>query len=391
MVDQIGRTRQFPGQAQITGLLGNALGYDHAGCGGAGGTAGPAAVRGCAGSRPGEPLRDYQTVDLGRPICSDTGWTTRVPAGNSCRRIRRDNAYPASRWYRADALVSSRSRSSPADAPPRLTDLAAALDRPARPLFIGRKTACRPRRFGSEGQARSMRWRRCWKRCARLERSAPGDGRHGSLSRSTHGSSRNADRASAATEEADRLVDRRDWRNQIHTGAPRGVSVRLGSEPTAESPNQPAHASSPGDPTAGIYWPQPRAPPRRASTDRGRSGLSRPRAVGAVLWGTGRPSHSNSPRRRRVLAGRASMGASRRCDAAEGTARGAGRKRQSGAAAEAIAWDEAEAANRCRLQGRAAASLPGERMPDDADRQAASALRAGRRGGPLSGADRSGG
>jgi CRISPR system Cascade subunit CasD len=29
IVDQIGPTRSFPGQAQITGLLGNALGYHH--------------------------------------------------------------------------------------------------------------------------------------------------------------------------------------------------------------------------------------------------------------------------------------------------------------------------------------------------------------------------
>src|SRR4051812_36428554 len=76
MVDQIGRTRAFPGQAQVAGLLGNALGYRHQDA-----DALEALQRrllfAAALLRPGEPLRDYHTVDLGQPHLTGTGWTTR--------------------------------------------------------------------------------------------------------------------------------------------------------------------------------------------------------------------------------------------------------------------------------------------------------------------------
>lgn len=224
MVDQIGRTRSFPGQAQITGLLGNALGYRHQDAG--------ALERlqtrlrmAAALVEPGELLRDYHTVDLGRPHLVGTGWTTRgVPemrggASSEGTHIRQ-------RWYLADALVLVALLLEPAEESPGLDDLAAALDSPARPLFIGRKTclptaplllarteaasatgALRhamtvlPRRTGAVGPAFASAMPTKAAVTVEMDERLVAK----------------ADAECAST--AERLVDRRDWKNQMHTGA----------------------------------------------------------------------------------------------------------------------------------------------------------------------------
>lgn len=68
--------QEMPALSQVVGLLGNALGYDHAD--------GDALSRlqtrlrlGSRADRPGEALVDYQTVDLGQDFLSEPGWTTR--------------------------------------------------------------------------------------------------------------------------------------------------------------------------------------------------------------------------------------------------------------------------------------------------------------------------
>jgi hypothetical protein len=86
----------------------------------------------------GERLRDYHTVDLGQPHLTGTGWTTRGTAET------RDGAsgkatHIRHRWYLADALVLVALTLAPDNETPGLDRLAAALDCPARPLFIGRK------------------------------------------------------------------------------------------------------------------------------------------------------------------------------------------------------------------------------------------------------------
>jgi len=141
VVDQIGRTRPFPGRAQITGLLANALGWRH------GDVAALEALQArlrmaAAVVREGELLHDYHTVDLGQPHLSGRGWTTRgrveARAGASS-----DTTHIRHRWYIADGLVVVALTLMPDDAHPTVEDLAKALERPARPLFIGRKT-CLP-------------------------------------------------------------------------------------------------------------------------------------------------------------------------------------------------------------------------------------------------------
>ena len=135
-VDQVGVTRDFPAASMLTGLLANALGYrrtewrKHQ------------ALQDrliFAARRERETvfgrLTDTQNAQLGK---NDKGWTSwGIPEGRdgasygAPHRRRRD--------YHADACVVVALRVTPADTAPDLETLAAALDRPARPLFIGRK------------------------------------------------------------------------------------------------------------------------------------------------------------------------------------------------------------------------------------------------------------
>ena len=137
MVDQEGVTNRFPAISMITGLLANALGWDHS--------------QGIALNqlqerihfaarldRAGEPLMDYQTVDLGQEFLVDTGWTTRGKvekrAGASSK-----GTHIRHRHYWADAVCTLAITLDPMDKTPTLEHLITALTSPARPLFIGRK------------------------------------------------------------------------------------------------------------------------------------------------------------------------------------------------------------------------------------------------------------
>src|SRR5690606_15321069 len=76
VVDQKNPTWRFPGAAMLTGLLANALGWDHRD------TDRLQALQErlrFAARWDAEPelLSDYQTVDLGQPFMVDTGWTSR--------------------------------------------------------------------------------------------------------------------------------------------------------------------------------------------------------------------------------------------------------------------------------------------------------------------------
>jgi CRISPR-associated protein Cas5/CasD, subtype I-E/ECOLI len=135
-IDQLGLTRDFPAQSMLTGLFANAFGWTR--------TDWRAhqdlqdrlvfAAR-IDRERAAGLLTDTQNAKLEK---NDRGWTTwGVPEG-------RDGASysaPHRRWrdYHTDAHVVVALRLAPSDAGPDLEALAAALDRPARPLFIGRK------------------------------------------------------------------------------------------------------------------------------------------------------------------------------------------------------------------------------------------------------------
>lgn len=136
MVDAYGVVRDFPAKSMVAGLLANALGWEryesdaHA-------HLQQRLVLGSARVREGRRVRDFQTAQLGG---SDRGWTTRGRlegrAGGAATYLSPHIRY---RDADADARVLVALRLDPADEAPTLDALADALDRPERPLFLGRK------------------------------------------------------------------------------------------------------------------------------------------------------------------------------------------------------------------------------------------------------------
>ncbi len=135
-IDNYGVIRDFPALSMITGLLANALGWDRA-----------EANRharlqerlriGTRLERPGQRLTDFQTAQLG---AADKAWTTwGKPEERRGGAASYESPHLRYRDFHADRVARVVLRLEPADDAPTLDDLAAALDRPKRPLFIGRK------------------------------------------------------------------------------------------------------------------------------------------------------------------------------------------------------------------------------------------------------------
>ncbi|MDE0104390.1 MAG: type I-E CRISPR-associated protein Cas5/CasD [Bryobacterales bacterium] len=222
-VDQIGPTRLFPTLSQVTGLIANALGYTHRNVGGLQ----DLQDRLCLASalvREGSDLLDYQTVDLGQPHLRSPAWTT---YGLTEHRFggpdARYGTHIRFRHYRADASILTAVSLSPAGLTPTLGSVCDALLRPARPLVIGRK-ACLPSTqlvVGLLEDAESLthaiqrvpsefpeRWREIapsFTGTNELAAEWPADGQDVLPSAGT-------------AIEFHRVVDRRDWRNQLHGG-----------------------------------------------------------------------------------------------------------------------------------------------------------------------------
>lgn len=137
-IDQIGPTGRFPTLSQIAGLLANALGYDHRNWDRTQVLQDRLRIA-SALVREGRELPDYQTVDLGQEHLRNPGWTTSGRTEHRDGGNARFGTHIRYRRYRADSNVLSAIALTPADEAPTLTDLRVALDRPARPLFLGRK------------------------------------------------------------------------------------------------------------------------------------------------------------------------------------------------------------------------------------------------------------
>ena len=128
IVDHHGFDQPFPAASMLTGLLGNALGYDHREAEKLNRL--QARLRFAARlDRPGKPIVDYQTVDLGQEFMMDTGWTT---WGRSERR----------KGGEAKEMTHIRSLVPPNESP-TMDEVDSALQYPARPLYLGRK-GCLP-------------------------------------------------------------------------------------------------------------------------------------------------------------------------------------------------------------------------------------------------------
>lgn len=135
-VDARGVIADFPGASMITGLLANAIGWRR--------TDRDELARLQARlhyaariDHDGTRLTDFQTAQLRK---DDMGWTTHgKPEGRGGSANTYNAPHIRQRDYDADKRVVVALRLDPTDEAPTLAQFAAALDEPARPLFLGRK------------------------------------------------------------------------------------------------------------------------------------------------------------------------------------------------------------------------------------------------------------
>jgi|CZCA01.1.fsa_nt_gi CRISPR system Cascade subunit CasD len=144
MVDQHGYIDRFPGIAMLTGLIANALGWEHSHFDRLEKLQSRLKYAARWDVRP-ERMVDYHTVDLGQSKMREPGWTTRGrPEHRSGAKSTREGTHQRYRHYWTDGLMTV-ALTLEGDVPPDLMTVCDALRRPARPLFIGRKT-CLPAR-----------------------------------------------------------------------------------------------------------------------------------------------------------------------------------------------------------------------------------------------------
>jgi len=141
MVDAENVTDEMPSRAMVTGLLGNALGWDHRDVERLERL--QQRVR-LAARRDveGERIVDFQTVDLGQDFLRE-GWTTWGRVEGRAGGTAATGTHIRHRHYLADAVYTAAITLVPEADAPDVAALGEALDAPARPLFLGRK-ACPP-------------------------------------------------------------------------------------------------------------------------------------------------------------------------------------------------------------------------------------------------------
>jgi len=140
-VDEINPTDRFPGRGMLTGLLGNALGWDHRDIDKLSALQERLRIA-CRWDAEPELLIDYHTVDLGQAHLVDTGWTTRGRREDRGGGEARKGTHIRFRHYWANGVCTV-AVTLTGGGEPTLADLEVALHTPARPLFLGRKT-CLP-------------------------------------------------------------------------------------------------------------------------------------------------------------------------------------------------------------------------------------------------------
>ncbi len=211
IIDRHGKVQAYPALSMISGLLANALGYDH------GDFNKLESLQhrlryASRQDRAGQEIRDYQTVDLSQEFMLDQnawttqGWLDQRKGGPSSR-----GTHIRLRDYLADSVHTVALTLDPADEKPTLDDLAQALEFPERPLFIGRKT-CLPASplFVNRMECESL---------TEALQKAPLSSRADQRDRfpAWWPVEQNGDQQPRADFEQP-VTDRRDWKNQIHVG-----------------------------------------------------------------------------------------------------------------------------------------------------------------------------
>ncbi len=136
-IDYRGVTRPLPGRAMLTGLLANALGYEHREFPRLDALQSRLSYAARA-DRPGDLITDFQTVDLSQPFLSQ-GWTTRGAPQSREGGPASKGTHIRLRQFLADAVVTIALTLNPPGDDPSLATLESALREPMRPLYIGRK------------------------------------------------------------------------------------------------------------------------------------------------------------------------------------------------------------------------------------------------------------
>ena len=208
-VDHHRQTDELPGLAMLTGLLGAALGYQRFDTDRLQDLQDRLSFSARV-DRQGEPLRDYQTVDLGQPSLDGSeargiGWTTRGRMETRGGAEAATGTHIRLRHFWADRVVTVALALRRPDAAPRLEELAEALIRPSFPLYIGRKS-CPPAASILLEVRETPNLRTALVTEPRAERADTGN----LLAEWPPGE--------AEGEEIARW-DRRDWRNQVHAGS----------------------------------------------------------------------------------------------------------------------------------------------------------------------------
>ena len=144
IVDQHGVTDFFPGVSMLAGTIGNSLGWHHSDFYQLQNLQDRIDFAARWDVRP-DRIIDYHTVDLGSPKMCEPGWTTRGEiehrAGGTVAKYGTHQRY---RYYLADGLMTV-ALGLMTEGSPDLDEIKEAFERPARPLFLGRKT-CLPAR-----------------------------------------------------------------------------------------------------------------------------------------------------------------------------------------------------------------------------------------------------
>lgn len=215
MIDQNGPTAAFPGLSVLTGLLGNALGWEHGDAGKLGQLQSRLRPLCLDLSDAGEQMTDYQTVDLGQDFLNGTGWTTRRRREDKGSGAATRSTHIRLRDYRIETTLMVLLHLDDAETPPTVQDLLTALRYPARPLFIGRKS-CLPSDFIG---VQTMTASDLFQAAQSLLADMPPAPTPAPLPRAIRAEwpADEAGGSPSSWQEA-QLVDRRDWRNQIHGG-----------------------------------------------------------------------------------------------------------------------------------------------------------------------------
>ena len=215
IVDNQGEIQPYPALSMMTGLLGNALGVDHSEF--------DRLERlqerlryASRQDRRGRRIEDYQTVDLSKPYMDDDrAWTTYGHTESRAGGSASDGTHIRHRDYWADAVHTVAVTLDAPDEAPTLDDLTAAVQHPARPLFLGRKP-CLPADalFGGRLQADSLP-----KALVQAPLHARADdGPTFSAWWPTHPDADAPSDDHLDVDLREPVTDRRDWKNQIHVG-----------------------------------------------------------------------------------------------------------------------------------------------------------------------------